>query len=117
MNQHEWIPSENDTRRHCKYCGIYEDYTNKYPECEPQEKPVLDEVRNDMPWEVVYEKEDYGGGYGFMKVGVKTPDCHIIWLASYGNSCDGDRFIYMEKCAKEICRHMNSLEGGPDDAK
>jgi hypothetical protein len=44
MNQHEWIPSENDTRRHCKYCGIYEDYTNKYPECEPQEKPVLEEA-------------------------------------------------------------------------
>lgn len=30
---HKWIPSENDTRRHCEYCGIYEDYQNKYPEC------------------------------------------------------------------------------------
>jgi hypothetical protein len=44
MTQHEWIPSENDTRRHCKYCGIYEDYTNVYPQCQPQEKPVLEEA-------------------------------------------------------------------------
>ena len=115
MNQHEWIPSENDTRRHCKYCGIYEDYTNKYPECEPQEKPVLEEVRNDMPWEVVYEKEDYGGGYGLSKVGIKTPDHYIVWLAS--SSDDGNRYAVMLDHAKEICRHMNSLEGGADDAR
>jgi len=25
-------------------------------------------------WEVVYETEDYGQGYGFAKVGIKMPD-------------------------------------------
>jgi len=41
MNHHEWIPSENTPRRHCRHCGIYEDYTNKCPTCEPQEKTGL----------------------------------------------------------------------------
>lgn len=33
MTQHEWTPSENTPRRHCRHCGIYEDYVNKFPKC------------------------------------------------------------------------------------
>ena len=58
-------------------------------------------------WEVVYQSEDYGGGYGLTSVGIKTPDCHIVWLAY--SSEEGNRFGIMEGYAKEICGHMNSL--------
>lgn len=58
-------------------------------------------------WEVVYQSEDYGGGYGFARVGLKMPDCHIVWLAST-DEAEG-RFGIMEGYAKEICGHMNSL--------
>ena len=68
-----------------------------------------------MPWEVVYEKEDYGGGYGLSKVGIKTPDHYIVWLAS--SSDDGNRYAVMLDHAKEICRHMDALEGGAGDAR
>jgi len=30
---HYWVPSENDTRFHCKKCGLYEDYGHL--PCEP----------------------------------------------------------------------------------
>lgn len=60
-------------------------------------------------WEVVYEKEDYGYGYGLAKVGIKTPDCQIIWFAYYSDSHDGIRFELMENYAKEICQHMNNI--------
>jgi len=59
-------------------------------------------------WEVVYETEDYGQGYGFAKVGIKMPDSYVIWLASTDSI--GDRFTACEKYAKEICRHMNSIK-------
>lgn len=59
---HEWIPSENDTRRHCKYCGIYEDYTNAYPQCQPQEKPVLEEAADIL--EDIADAADWKGASG-----------------------------------------------------
>lgn len=59
-------------------------------------------------WEVVYQNEDYGYGHGLAKVGIKTPDCHIVWLAY--SSDEGNRYALMTDYAKEICGHMNSLQ-------
>ena len=58
-------------------------------------------------WEVVYQNEDYGYGYGLSKVGLKTPDCHIIWFAY--SSDEGNRYALMIDYAKEICNHMNNI--------
>ena len=58
-------------------------------------------------WEVVYQSEDYGYGYGLTKVGIKTPDSHVVWLAF--SSDEGNRYGTYVEYAKEICRHMNSM--------
>lgn len=59
-------------------------------------------------WEVVYQNDDYGYGYGLSKVGIKTPDCYIVWLAY--SSDEDNRYTKMVDYAKEICRHMNSIK-------
>lgn len=58
-------------------------------------------------WEVVYQSEDYGGGYGLTKVGIKMPDCHVIWLAY--SSDEGNRYSICVDYAKKICKHMNNI--------
>ena len=58
-------------------------------------------------WEAVYQNEDYGYGHGLSKVGIKTPDNHIVWLAY--SSDDGSRYETMRGYAVEICKHMNSV--------
>lgn len=59
-------------------------------------------------WEVVYQNEDYGSGYGLSKVGIKTPDCNVIWLAY--TSDEGNRYANYVDYAKEICQYMNSIK-------
>jgi len=53
MAEHKWLPSENDTRRHCALCGIYEDYGKKnkcqYKDPEPVGRPALEPDKKRKP--------------------------------------------------------------------
>lgn len=70
-----------------------------------------------MVWETVYEKQDYFaegyGPYGSVKVGIKIPceQPRVIWLALTDGNCGKVEFQQIEEYAKEICKHMNTLEG------
>ena len=59
MMEHKFIDSENDDRRHCMYCGFYEDYAElhcparaeetKLIEAAPDMYAVLKRIMEELP--------------------------------------------------------------------